>query len=68
MMGDINDDAIAGELTVKLAAEGIELSEVSSPYWSGAPPASHVNGRDFIVLVAKSKRLEVTQLLILPHF
>ena len=68
MMGDINDNAIMGELSVKLAAEGIELSKVSSPYWSGVHPASHVNGRDFIVLVAKSKGLEVTQLLILPHF
>lgn len=53
---------------MKLAVDGIEMKEVSHPFCAGKLPASHVNGRDFIVLVAKSKRLEVTQLLILPHF
>ena len=68
VMGDINDDAIMGELCVKLAKEGIEISEVSSTFWSDSPPASHINGKDCIVMVAKSKGLEVIQLLILPHF
>jgi len=68
MMGDINDDALIGELTVKLGKDGVELREVSHLFWSGKPPASHVNGREFIVLVASAKRLEVTQLLMLPHF
>ena len=66
MMGDVNDCALVGELMVKLGAEGIEIEEVSRNFWSGDPPASHVNGNDLIVLVAKTKRLEITQLLMLP--
>ena len=67
MMDDVNDSAIVGELTVKLGATGIEIEEVSRKFWSGDPPISHINGKDLIVLVAKTKRLEATQLLMLPH-
>ena len=51
---------------VLLQEKGIDLEEFSSPFWSGNPPASHVNGNEFIVLGIKSKNLEVTQLLLLP--
>lgn len=65
MIGNINDDSISGELTKQLK-EQVELEEFTSPFWFGKPPASHINGNDFIVLAMKLKNIEVTQLLLLP--
>ena len=66
MIGDVNDDAIKGELTLLLQEEGIDLEEFTQDFWSGDAPASHINGNDFIVLGMKSKNIEVTQWLLLP--
>ena len=66
MMGDVNHDAIKGELTLLLQEEGLELEEVTQEFWSRDAPASHINGDKFIVLGMKTKNLEVTQWLMLP--
>ena len=65
MIGDVNDDAMEGELT-KLLEKEVDLEEFTSQFWNGKPTASHINGNDFIVLGMKSKNIEVTQLLLLP--
>ena len=65
MMGDVNDCAIMGELT-KLPEEEAGLVEFTHPFWSGKPPASHINGENFLVLGMISESVEVTQWLLLP--
>ena len=65
MIGDVNDCAISGSLTERLKEE-VELEEFTQPFWTGKPPASHINGDKFIVLGMKSKNIEITQWLLLP--
>ena len=66
MMGNVNEDAIQGELSLLLQEEGLELEEFTQGFWSGDTPASYINGNKLIVLGTKTKNLEVTQWLLLP--
>ena len=65
MMGDVNNCALTGELT-KLLEEEVDLEEFTHPFWSGKPPASHINGDKLLILGMKSKNVEVTQWMLLP--
>ena len=64
---DSNDHAVDGELTRLLSTEGIELEEFSHKFWGKDQPDSHVNGNGPIAAEYKSKGVELTQLLMLPH-
>lgn len=65
MIGDVNECAISGTLNRRLKEE-VEMEELTQPFWSGKPPASHINGDKLIVLGMKTKNVEITQWPMLP--